>query len=123
MYVEGNSRGGSYLFTKTENEIDFDNSAATKVYSYYVTESSSLVEQFYYVTYTDGTVVTCHYNYQTGVVTFGATTTLISGTDGKTVGDVVAVLDAEGNEISRYEVLDESRSGDGWQMKSNIVQA
>ena len=123
LYVEGNSNGGSYLFTKTENEIGFDNSAATKVYSYYVTESSSLVEQFYYVTYTDGTVVTCHYNYQTGVVTFGATTTLISGTDGKTVGDVVAVLDAEGNEISRYEVLDESRSGDGWQMKSNIVQA
>ena len=123
LYVEGNSNGGSYLFTKTENEIDFDSSAATKVYSYYVTESSSLVEQFYYVTYTDGTVVTCHYNYQTGVVTFGATTTLISGTDGKTVGDVVAVLDAEGNEISRYEVLDESRSGDGWQMKSNIVQA
>lgn len=123
LYVEGNSNGGSYLFTKTENEIDFDSSAATKVYSYYVTESSSLIEQFYYVTYTDGTVVTCHYNYQTGVVTFGATTTLISGTDGKTVGDVVAVLDTEGNEISRYEVLDESRSGDGWQMKSNIVQA
>ena len=116
LYVDSDYRGGSYLYKKTDATIKISSSDKS-TYSLRTNQESStdLATQFYHITYSDGTVVTCYYDFVSQEAYFGVTATLVSGVDGQTNGDIVVITSSDGVTLNYYKITKTDSYSNGYQ--------
>lgn len=110
----GFSKGDTYV---TSNNKDFGAFVLSNSYAYAFTESISgstkVTKQFYHAAYENG-AVDVYYDDYTKTAYWDVTPVLVSGTDGKTAGDIIAIKDGD-TVLANFRITSIKSSGDGYQ--------